>query len=229
MKYLFLALALIASPAYADPVDVDASVSAVSQYRSRGISPSSEVPALQGTFDIEHESGFYVGGFGTTLGRRAASSADIELDLVAGYRSGGFDVGVMAYVYPGSEGKTNYLEAYAGYTHSFGSVTGNLFVAYTPEQNPVQSGDNIWVNTKLSGNIPGTPLVGRATLGYSNGAQAPGGDYLDWTLGVDYVRGPLTFNVSYVDTDVSASDAQLLGYRKDQLDATVLVGLTLSF
>ena len=56
-----------------------------SDYLFRGISQTRSGPAVQGTIDIEHESGLYVGAFlsnavfpGTNLRQ--------ELDLMAGYR-----------------------------------------------------------------------------------------------------------------------------------------------
>ncbi|MEV9627366.1 TorF family putative porin, partial [Klebsiella pneumoniae] len=40
---------------------------------------------------------------------------------------------------------------------------------------------------------------------------APTGSYWDWLLGVDYVVGPVTLGVAYVDTDISrAKSAYLL-------------------
>ena len=94
MKYQIAcaALALLSSaPAFAQdepakPVTVTGTVGLVSDYRFRGVSQSDRGMAVQGGFTIAHESGAYVGTWGSNLGGWGRfGGANMELDLIAGY------------------------------------------------------------------------------------------------------------------------------------------------
>ena len=67
-----LGLALISAPAFAQeepagPVTVTGSVGLVSDYRFRGVSQSDRGMAIQGGLTATHESGVYVGTWGSNL------------------------------------------------------------------------------------------------------------------------------------------------------------------
>src|SRR3712207_2963496 len=106
MKYLIAATALsgalFASPAQADvPIpgtglSVSGEANLLSDFRFRGVSRSGEDPALQGQLTVSHDSGFYVGGRGTTLNGidnfrfrdpQIRDLGDLQLDLYAGYNA----------------------------------------------------------------------------------------------------------------------------------------------
>lgn len=58
--------------------------------------------------------------------------------------------------------------------------------------------------------IKDTPVTLKAHLGYTNGDSAlagPDGHYLDYSVGADVAWKNLTFNVSYVDTDMGGAAA----------------------
>ncbi len=98
-------------------------VSLYSEYEYRGISQTSEKPAVQLNLDYSHTSGFYAGAFlsnidwikNTSKELRAQNPAFVftgkgsaELDLFAGYKFEvakdlTLDVGYLRYEYPGSE------------------------------------------------------------------------------------------------------------------------------
>lgn len=85
---------------------VTANVALVSNYLYRGISQTGGKPALQGGFDYAHASGFYVGAWGSNVSWVVASSASLELDTYAGFKSGfaedfSYDVGFLRYNYTG--------------------------------------------------------------------------------------------------------------------------------
>ncbi len=88
-------------------------VGAVTDYRYRGISQSRLKPALQGGADFSHKSGFYVGAWASTIRwiSDAGGDADVEVDIYGGYKTTfgafGFDVGVLRYLYPGSDVPVN--------------------------------------------------------------------------------------------------------------------------
>lgn len=108
--------------------DVTGEVTVVSDYLFRGVTQTDEKPALQAGITWEHESGFYVGGWGSSISWLADSDPDIssqvELDVFLGYagefgESGvGYDVGANYYWYPGSYpagfNKADTVEVYAG-------------------------------------------------------------------------------------------------------------------
>ena len=120
-----------------------------SEYEYRGISQTSEKPALQLNLDYAHASGFYLGTFLTNIKwlKDAAevggfsTSANLEWDIYAGYKmelakDTVLDVGYLRYEYPSSGAfnpKPNTDEVYAGitwtflnvkYSHSFGDTFG---------------------------------------------------------------------------------------------------------
>lgn len=91
--------------------EVSGSVTVVSDYVFRGVTQTNEKPALQAGLTWEHESGFYVGTWGSSISWLSDSDPDVssqvELDVFAGYagefgESGvGYDVGANYYWYPG--------------------------------------------------------------------------------------------------------------------------------
>jgi uncharacterized protein (TIGR02001 family) len=199
----------------------------VSDYRFRGISQSEEDPALQGTLTLDHESGFYVGAFASTL-RGSPRLGDVEMDLYAGYsrqiaNGTDLDVGLLYYAYLQGDarlGATDYVEPYASVRHTLGPVTAEVGAAYAPEQDALGGDDNLYLFTNVRGGVPFTPVTVVGHLGHSNGGLAPGGDYLDWSLGLEVARGPATFALTYVDTD-------LPGVRN--VDAGLLLSVRLGF
>ncbi len=104
-----------------------------SEYEYRGISQTSEKPALQLNLDYGHASGFYVGTFITNIKwlKDAAevggfnTKAKLEVDIYAGYKfevvkDWTLDVGYLRYEYPQSSAfnpKPNTDEIYAGITY----------------------------------------------------------------------------------------------------------------
>ncbi|HEY5801455.1 MAG TPA: TorF family putative porin, partial [Burkholderiaceae bacterium] len=119
MKITFLAAALATLFAAGDALAEEAKAAAdlsfnaavASDYRYRGISQTRLKPALQGGADLVHNaSGMYAGAWASTIKwtTDAGGDGDFELDLYAGKRgelmSGfGYDVGVLAYVYPSNK------------------------------------------------------------------------------------------------------------------------------
>ncbi len=84
---------------------VTATPSLTSDYLFRGLSQTRSRPALQGTVDVEHSSGVYVGAFISNVAFQG-SNAGTEIDALAGYRTELFgikwDIGGVYYTYPGS-------------------------------------------------------------------------------------------------------------------------------
>jgi len=197
------------------------SVGGVSDYRFRGVSRSGEDPAVQGSLEVSHSSGFYAGTWASTLGDAVA---DVEGDVYAGWSGttglATINVGVLGYLFAGA-GDRDYYEVYGSAGWSLGPATATLGVNYAPDQSNIGSKDNVYLYGSLGTGIPNTPVTLKARLGYENGAfGGPDGDKLDWSLGAEYKWEELTFGVSYVDTDISGVDTA---------DAGVVLSLTAGF
>lgn len=242
MKHYLIAAVLCctAAPALAQeeappkPITVSGNVALVSDYRFRGVSQSDKGMAIQGGITVSHESGLYIGTWGSNLaGWGTFGGANMELDLIAGYKkelSDGLavDVGVTWYMYPSGADKTDFAEPYVKLSSSIGPVSMLAGVAYAPRQEalgnwsntprsrPGDKQDNLYLWADASTGVPGTPITLKAHLGGSRGnpglgpngtSVAPTGRYLDWSLGADAVVGPLTLGIAYVDTNISKADA----------------------
>ena len=207
---------LAATPAAAEDraggVSVNAGATLVSDYRFRGISQTDKRPAVQGSISVSHASGLYAGVWGSSIDDYVAAGSDQEIDLTVGYkRSFGattVDLGLLYYYYPGSGGaNTDFAEAYASISQSFGGVTAKASAAYAPSQAALTVGvgdeDNLYLAADLSGALPGTPLSLSAHLGRSFGPSylTIGKNYTDWSLGLSYAIKSFTVGVSYVDAD----------------------------
>jgi uncharacterized protein (TIGR02001 family) len=122
-------------------------IGVVSQYRYRGLAQTRGLPAVQGGLDYSHASGAYAGVWASTIqwikdaSTNASSSAAAvnvdgksEIDIYGGYKfetSGvTYDLGVLAYQYPGNTLKniTSLDLENANTTEVYGAAT---FGAYT--------------------------------------------------------------------------------------------------
>lgn len=91
-----------------------------SQYIFRGLTQTDSSPALQGGVDFTHDSGFYVGAWGSNVSwptdaigeadsgsKYYSSGGSLEIDVYGGYRTElgktgiSLDVGLLQYYYPG--------------------------------------------------------------------------------------------------------------------------------
>jgi uncharacterized protein (TIGR02001 family) len=148
------------------------------------------------------------------------------------------DGGLTWYMYPGGADKTDFAEPYLKLSGTAGPVSWLGGVAYAPKQqalgrwyasgadaqagvytDPGDKEDNLYVWGDVSAAVPGTGLTAKGHIGYSDGNKglgpngtsiAPTGRYADWMLGADYVLGPVTLGVAYVDTDITSKDAAYL-------------------
>ncbi|GAA4037610.1 TorF family putative porin [Sphingomonas rosea] len=213
-------------------------VTLASQYRFRGIGLSDEKPALQGTINLNHESGAYVGAWASSLdGFGELGGSNLELDLYGGYRTElakgvTADAGLLYYAYPGSRGgKFEFFEPYANVSGKLGPVTAKVGAAFAPAQSAIGGNSNLYLFNDNSLPIAGTPIALASHVGWSKGRTTltPGGDYLDWSLGAQATWRNLTAGVSYVDTDIGRRDALAAGATKEIVDGAVVLSLGASF
>jgi uncharacterized protein (TIGR02001 family) len=90
------------------PYTLSGTVSLVSEYMSRGMHMNWRMPALQGSIDFVHNSGWYASLWGSQINDNYYANGVVEVDVLAGFRGSldkhwGYDLGVGAYFYPGAD------------------------------------------------------------------------------------------------------------------------------
>lgn len=206
--------------------DFSANAALVSDYVFRGISQSDENFAIQGGFDIGHESGLYTGVWASSIDFNDGDEANIEIDIYGGY--GGevhdisYDVGAIYYAYPGANSSLNYdfWEAYGSLGYDFGAASATVGVSYSPEFFG-DAGDAVYTHLGVD-----VPLPHDFTLSGGVGYQEidKGENYTDWNLTVGYDWRDVNFFVSYTDTDLDEPSE-----CADGCDARVVLGVSVAF
>ncbi|WP_395331154.1 TorF family putative porin [Novosphingobium sp. BL-8H] len=195
--------AACATPAFAQAeapkaITVSGSAALVTDYRFRGVSQTDKEMAVQAGATVTHESGIYVGTWGSNLsGWGTFGGSNMELDLIAGYSTevmSGLkvDVGLTWYMYPGGASKTDFAEPYVKLSGDLGPASVLVGVAYAPKQEalgkvyasgadyadgigrPGAKSDNFYMWADASAGIPDTPLTVKGHFGYSNGNSGLG-------------------------------------------------------
>lgn len=199
-----IAAGLLAA-ASAASADISVPLAVTSDYDFRGLTQTDENFAVQGGLTYTNESGFYIGAWASNVDFPGLDG-DVELDGFIGFAGGdaaesfGYDVGAVVYAYPGSDDLEEVVELYAGLTKGwFGTK-----LWFSPDN----YGDTSFY---FEGN--GTfPLPANfalvAHVGYSFGDywDNSSGDYLDYSIGVNYTVSNFTLNGKWVDTDISGAD-----------------------
>lgn len=206
-----VALSLTALAAHAE---ITGTVSAVSDYNFRGISLSSNDPALQGSLDYAHDSGFYAGAWASNIDYGDDYDGNIEVDLYAGFAGEfaegfGYDVGLVVYTYPDSSGDAfdqtseikNYPEIYAGLTYKW----FELKQWYTNDYSGTDL-DAFYTEGNATFELPADFGL-TAHVGYNYGDAFDDTEYMDYSIGVTYTLGHFDLGLSYVDTDLGDDDA----------------------
>ena len=228
----------------------------VTDYRFRGLSQTSLKPAVQLGVDFAHKSGFYLGAFGSNVSWvkdfNLATKGSYELDLYGGLKGSltkdiGFDVGLIAYIYPsnnsGSAGtpgagaytNANTNEIYAGltydvvsvkYSRSLGDFLGN-----------VKSGGSQYfdlsANFDLGNGFTLTPHIGSQRVpnqSFGGSTDGKAANYVDYalTLGKDF-GGGLSGTAALIGTDTKKPGFYRDSNGKDLGKSTVVAGLKYSF
>ncbi len=224
-----------------EPVTISGGVTLVSDYRFRGFSQSSEDPAIQGTINLNHESGFYVGTWASSV----SFAGNTEIDLYAGYSKdlGGVTVdgGLLYYLYPQHGGSgADFFEPYLNLSTDLGPVNAKVGVNYAWKQGALANVQDVsrpagakssafYVHGELAASIPNTPVGLNAHIGHASSDAFPGGfdgKVLDYSFGATLDYKMLTFGVSYVNTN----EPKALGF-KDAIgaDGAVVFSLGASF
>lgn len=234
---LGMVLALSALPATAfaqeessDGFTISGGATVVSDYRFRGFSQSNEEAAIQGTLSINHESGLYLGTWGSSIGFANGT----EIDVFAGYStevSSGLtaDVGATLYLYPGTS-NSSIIEPYFSLSGDLGPASLKTGIAWAPGGQDSLGGDSgVYIYTDAGVAIPSTPLTLKGHIGFAKSDSFLGGldgEVIDYSVGVEASWKALTLGISYVNTDAP----KFGGYKESVgADGAVVFSLGASF
>ena len=218
-----------------DAWTTSANVALTTDYKFRGISQSDESAALQGGFDLNHESGFYVGAWASSVDfdtNGPCCDGSLELDYYVGYGSDigdsdfSFDVGVMAYTYPGDSGDDgNYNEIYGSIAWkdlTVGAVYSDDYYAGTDDFTYLYADYSYGLPWELSLDLH----VGYNILEEDGGFLSSDEDaYTDYSIGISRDFMGLNFAVAYVGTDLDDDDV----FDTDWGDGALIGTLSASF
>lgn len=205
-----IAACAMSSSAKADTQIGDFNISAnagiLTDYVYRGVSQSDEGPAVQGGFDVNHNSGLYAGIWGSNVDFNDGDEASVEIDYYAGYANSfhgvNYDLGVIYYTYPGANDDLDYdfveFSGALGYDFDVAAVSGS--VNYSPDFFG-STGDAVYYAAALDIPVPPVQsLVFSAHVGHQT--IDDGVDYTDWSLGLGYSIAGFDTSLTYTDTDL---------------------------
>ena len=194
--------------------EVSGNVALATDYLFRGISQTSELPAIQGGFDYEHESGFYAGVWGSNV-EFGDAKVNMEIDVYAGFgfavsEAVALDVGILHYQYPGDSGLNyDFNEAYA----SIGLFGATLGINYSPEyfgdtdayfyyygEYSLSVAESVSIDAHIGYNQFDSDEAFGAFLALDAASEDEG--YIDYSLGVAAEFQGIGLSLAYVGSDI---------------------------
>ncbi len=184
----------------------EANIGAASNYIWRGVSQSGDGAAVSGGLDWSDDSGFYLGTWTSSL-----SGGNYELDLYAGFGGEvsdglGYDLGVIAYMYPVGDGEDDFTEVYLN--GSYGMF--NAGVAYTVssenDDSATFSSGDLYASLGFDfdlGNDYGFGLT-FGSYSFENDSDA---DYTHFNASIS--KGDFTFAIDKTDEEDDAGDPRV--------------------
>jgi len=200
-----LAGALLAAAGAANAAGFTVTPTITTDYDFRGLTQTDEDPAFQLGATYTFENGFYLGAWGSNVDFPGAD-ADIELDAYAGFAGGdaaesfAYDVGAVLYAYPGSDDFEEVIELYAGITK--GMFNGKVW--FSPDN---YDDTSFYTEGNVTVPLPKNfSIVGHVGYSFGDYWKNGSGEYLDYSVGVNYTISNITLNAKYVDTDIDGAD-----------------------
>ncbi len=191
--------------------ELSVNIGAVSNYYFRGFSETDDGAAIQGGIDYEHESGFYVGTWLSSVdfGDDTSYEMDLYLGFADEFDNGfGYDVGYLYYAYPDARDDSGSLSADFGEVYgevSFdtgpvGLYTGMAYVVNDSRDSALEKKDMYYyagLDIPFMDVYSAGFLVGRTNFddsdldNYTHYTASLARDAGDW--------GEFSFNLEYVD------------------------------
>lgn len=190
--------------------EFSANVTLASDYLFRGMSQTDNGPTIQGGFDYNHATGFYLGTWASNI-----NFADgIEIDYYAGFAGQigdfGYDLTAIYYNYPSSENGEDYIEFGPSVNYTFAGdfePTLTVGVLYSDDFS-FNTDTGIYLYSDL-----GVALPNDFGLNFHVGHQwikdeltwgTP--DWLEYNVSLSKNLMGLDFAVTYSDTDLNQAE-----------------------
>ena len=195
-KFIFGLIFSLSSFSFAD-VSLSGNIALTSDYIWRGMTQNAGDPSVSGGFDLEDDSGFYLGVWAANVSAddddTVAGSGSMELDGYLGYSGSfnddaGYDIGYIAYTYPNYD-SWDFEELYI--TFDFYGV----YVTYAAGMDDANDYGEIGYSIDAG---PGAFSISYGE--YDN----MGSNYL---VGYDWTVGDFTLGFYYSDFDADAGTA----------------------
>ncbi len=184
-----------------------------SEYIYRGLEMSDGDPALQLGLDYEHDTGFFVGVWASTIDiQTAMGSRDTELDYYAGFHYAAESpvtatVTLLRYSYPGQTGmhSYDYNEVLVGASWR---ERYSIELGYTSDLYGLDRTARHW-ELRSEWPVASAWVIG-ATLGGNDMSDAGVSRYLHWDVGASARFSRLTFDLRWYDNELPDGFAALL-------------------
>ena len=217
-----LGLGLLASPAAAQVelgsgFSATGTVTGATDYVFRNISQTRNRPAIQGSAELSHEIGLYVGTFASNVAF-PDTNARQEVDVIGGYRRTigdfTFDIGATWYTYPGysaqeGQNQLSYAEAILRLKYELDPVTFVGTAAWSPDFF-ARSGQSLWLEAGIDWKTPVLDAVLSGRIGYQwidDNARFGAPDYFAYSI---YLTVPIPYGFSvgggFYGTNISQAE-----------------------
>ena len=213
-----LATSGLVSSVSANELEISGNASLVSNYVWRGMTQTSDSPAVQGGVDLAY-GGFYTGVWGSAVDFDDTDNgtASSEFDIYAGYAGEvgkfSYDVGVIQYMYPNATEAYNFSEAYlsVGYDFDFMAVGAMYYHGLDAD---TEGSDSFGDGYELSVSVPLPMDISLdATYGdYDNTDEDEGGNdnaYGEYySVSLTKTFGKFDVSVAYTEMDFEDADTE---------------------
>ncbi|MDD0841455.1 TorF family putative porin [Pseudomonas sp. Gutcm_11s] len=214
--------------------DLDLELTAVSDYRDRGISQTLGDPAIQGGAMLSSPIGAYVGAWASSVDFGEGSDTRMEQDIYAGWYIPVtddllLDIGWLKYMFPKNNEMNSsmyYFGAmYKGFEFSFqysddreGDQSGSAtYLAYTYDIND---------STRAYARYGINDTKDESLFSASGNTRSK---YDDWEIALEKDYWGATWKASYIDTDMSEAECMNFTGHDDLCSATVVASVSKHF
>lgn len=208
--------------------DVSMTATLASEYIWRGQSQTNGSGAVQGSLNIAHESGLYVGTWASSIDDETFAGSDMEIDYYVGYAGNiteelSYDVSWNTYTYPQASGLN--VDEWVGKLSAYGLTAGAKY-AYDPSS-------ALYTFVSYNYELPYAVGLGLG-FGQTDTKNAGNGSdekYNDWYVSLSKNIATVDVALTYSDTDISGdSCVGNFGYTtSDSCDSNLTVSVSKSF
>ncbi|SDU09311.1 TorF family putative porin [Halopseudomonas salegens] len=188
-------------------LDVSMTATLATDYIWRGQSQTAGVGAVQGSLDIGHESGLYVGAWASNIDADAFGGSSVEIDYYVGYGADitdniSYDLSWNTYTYPGAGGNLDNVDEWI---LGFGVYGVDLAVKYAYDPSSA-----LYYSAGYGFDLPAGFGLG-FHVGYAdtkdelNAPTDTSENYTDWAITVSKEILGLDTALMYSDTNIKSS------------------------